>query len=187
MKQEKVETQRLCLRPLKMSDYKKWYYTCVNRLPAQNRWDAQRRLPRQCTKESFLKLVASHRKLAKTDDSYWYAIFLKSSGDFIGYIDFDIFVRGSHQFSNFGYQIFNLYWGKGYGQEAAAAGLLIGFNQLKLHRLEAAINLDNKKSIRLVKAIGMRREGIKKRYWYEFGEWVDHLVYVANPEDLGLK
>jgi RimJ/RimL family protein N-acetyltransferase len=54
-------------------------------------------------------------------------------------------------------------------------------------RLEAAINLDNKKSIRLVKAIGRRREGIKKRYWFEHGKWVDHLIYVANPEDIGLK
>ena len=52
---------------------------------------------------------------------------------------------------------------------------------------EAAINLDNRKSIRLVKAIGMKREGIKKRYWFEDGKWVDHLIYVANPEDVGFR
>jgi len=33
----------------------------------------------------------------------------------------------------------------------------------------------------------MKREGIKKRYWYEYGKWTDHLIYVANPEDIGLK
>lgn len=49
-----------------------------------------------------------------------------------------------------------------------------------------SINLDNKKSIRLVKAIGMQKEGIKKRYWYENEKWVDHIIYVANPEDIGL-
>jgi RimJ/RimL family protein N-acetyltransferase len=81
----------------------------------------------------------------------------------------------------------NRYWGLGYAREAAAAGLVVGFRDLKLNRIEAAINLDNRKSIRLVRAIGMRREGIKKRYWLEDGEWVDHLIYVANPEDVGLK
>lgn len=64
---------------------------------------------------------------------------------------------------------------------------MIGFKHLKLNRLEAAINLDNKKSIYLAKKIGMKKEGIKKRYWFEHGKWVDHLIYVANPEDVGLK
>jgi RimJ/RimL family protein N-acetyltransferase len=53
--------------------------------------------------------------------------------------------------------------------------------------LEAAINLDNKASIRLAKSIGMKREGIKKRYWFEYEKWTDHLIYVANPEDVGLR
>lgn len=131
-------------------------------------------------------MLSRRRAEAKADDSYWYAIFEKHDGSLIGYIDFDIFARGVHQFANFGYQIFNRHWGQGYGREAAAAGLRIGFQHLKLNRLEAAINLDNKKSIRLVKAIGMRREGIKKKYWFEHGEWTDHLIYVANPEDIGL-
>ena len=64
---------------------------------------------------------------------------------------------------------------------------MFGDRLLKLNRLEAAINLDNKKSIRMAKAIGMRKEGIKKRYWFEYGKWVDHLIYVANPEDIGMK
>lgn len=105
----------------------------------------------------------------------------------MGFIDFDIFLRSTHQFANFGYVIHNTHWGRGFGQEAARAGLRIGFEKLKLNRLEAAINLDNKKSIRLARAIGMRREGVKRRYWFEDGKWVDHLIYVANPEDVGLK
>ena len=105
----------------------------------------------------------------------------------IGQIDFDIFVRSTHQFANFGYQIYNRHWKKGYGKEAAYMGLKIGFKELKLNRLEAAMNLDNKISTKLAKAIGMKKEGIKKRYWFEYGKWTDHLIYVANPEDIGLK
>ncbi len=187
MLREEVRTKRLVLRPLRNSDYAVWFDCWVNRMPSQNRWDSGPKPPGQCSKAYFRKLVARHHKLAKEDDYYWFGVFEKKTGDLIGGIDFDVFVRSTHQFANFGYVIYNRHWGKGYGQESAEAGLKIGFKQLKLNRLEAAINLDNRKSIRLVKAIGMQREGIKKRYWFEDGKWVDHLIYVANPEDLGFK
>lgn len=182
-----VRTKRLILRLLKISDYNVWFDSSVNRLPSQSKWDIGARVKKECTKAIFLKLVRRLRQLENEDDYYRFYVFEKKSGLIIGEIDFDVYVRSTHQFSNFGYQIYNLYWGKGYGQEAAKAGLKIGFKDLKLNRLEAAINLDNKKSIRLVKSIGMRKEGIKKRYWFEHGAWVDHLIYVANPEDIGLK
>lgn len=182
-----VITKRLILRPLKPSDYSNWFDCWVNGLPSQNRWDSGPKSSRQCSKAIFMKLIFKHKKLANDDDYYWFGVFERKSGNLIGGIDFDIFTRSAHQFCNFGYVIYNRHWGQGYGQEAAAAGLRIGFKQLKLNRLEAAINLDNRKSIRLVKAIGMKREGIKKRYWFEDGKWVDHLIYVANPEDVGLK
>ncbi len=187
MLRTEVRTRRLILRPLVHSDYEAWFQCWVNHLPAQSRWDSGPKTPGQCSKAYFLKMIARHQKLANADDCYWYAVFEKKTGNLIGGLDFDIFIRSTHQFADFGYVIYNRYWGKGYGQESAAAGLRIGFKQLKLNRLEAAINLDNRKSIRLVKAIGMKREGIKKRYWFEDGKWVDHLIYVANPEDLGLK
>lgn len=153
----------------------------------KTKWDFDPYKLEKCSKTVFDKVFKRHEQLAKKDDWYWYGIFLKSTGEFIGYMDFDVFVRGSHQFANFGYRLQNRYWGHGYGQEAAKKGLIIGFKELKLNRLEAAINLDHKKTIKLVKSIGMKKEGIKKRYWFEDGQWVDHLIYVANPEDVGLK
>lgn len=186
MLRKEVRTRRLILRPLKSSDYLGWYDCWVNQLPSRSKWDSGPKTSRQCSRSYFKKLMARHHKLSKNDDYYWFGVFEKKSGHLIGAIDFDVFVRSTHQFANFGYVIYNRYWGRGYGQEAAAAGLRIGFKQLKLNRLEAAINLDNRKSIRLVKAIGMTREGIKKRYWFEDDKWVDHLIYVANPENIGL-
>lgn len=187
MRRQEFSTRRLILRPLKKSDYLAWYDACVNSLAKQSRWDRGPLAPKLCTKKWFTKVRKKHGLLAKKDDYYRYYVFEKKTGAIVGHIDFDIYVRSTHQFANFGYQIYNRHWGKGYGQESAAAGLRIGFQQLKLNRLEAAINLDNRKSIRLVRAIGMRREGIKKRYWFEYGKWVDHLIYVSNPEDIGLR
>ena len=187
MIRKEIRTRRLIIRPLKVSDYDTWFAYYVNRMPSQSQCDEGPRAKKNCSKAIFRKMILRHKKLAKDDDCYWYGVFKKKSGQMIGVIDFDIFLRGTHQFANFGFTILNRCWGHGYGQEATSAGLRIGFKQLKLNRLEAAINLDNRKSIRLVKAIGMKREGIKKRYWFEYGEWVDHLIYVANPEDIGFK
>lgn len=181
------KTKRLLLRALKNSDYGAWYDAYVKGHLKKSKWDRDPMKPGLCTVKWFHKIKTRHMNLAKNDDCYIYCVFEKKSGELVGQVDFDIFLRSTHQFANFGYFIFNRYWGRGYGQEASAAGLKIGFKQLKLNRLEAAINLDNKKSIRLVQTIGMRKEGIKKRYWFEDGQWVDHLIYVANPEDIGLK
>ena len=187
MKRPEIRTRRLILRPLQTRDYKKWLQAHVERFPAQSKWDQGPYKAEECPRDYFKKLKARHQELAHNDDWYWFGVFEKKTGRMIGHVDIDVFVRSTHQFANLGYQIYNHHWGQGYGQEAAAAGLKIGFKHLKLNRLEAAINLDNKKSIRLAKAIGMQREGIKKRYWFEDGQWVDHLIYVANPEDIGLK
>ena len=187
MKRKELRTRRLILRPLKKSDYQAWYDASVNGLAKQSKWDGGPVDPKKCSKRSFEKLRKEQKDLSKKDDYYRFYVFEKKTEAIVGIIDFDVFVRDTHQFANFGYRIYNRHWGKGYGQESSAAGLRIGFKQLKLNGLEAAINLDNKKSVRLVKAIGMKKEGIKKRYWFEYGKWVDHLIYVANPEDIGLK
>ncbi len=170
-----------------MTDYRRWYEAVTGVNPKQNRWDRGPMKTNEATKVRFRKQIEKNRLQIKNDDSYIFSVFEKRSGRLIGAVDFDIFVRSTHQFANFGYFICNTHWGHGYGQEAARAGLKIGFKQLKLNRLEAAINFDNRKSIRLAKAIGMKREGIKRRYWYEYGDWVDHLIFVANPEDVGLR
>lgn len=187
MKQSKHVTQRLIIRPFKLSDYKSWFEAYVNRLPKQSKWDLKKYKPSECSKKIYLKILKDYRQLAKKDEYYRYGLFEKNTNKLIGHIDFDIFSRGSLQFANFGYQIHNRYWRQGYGSEASRYGLKIGFEELKLNRLEAAINLDNKISIKLVQKIGMRKEGVRKRYWFENGKWVDHLMYVANPEDVGLK
>jgi ribosomal-protein-alanine N-acetyltransferase len=187
MKRNPLKTKRLVLRALEDRDYESWFDAYTKGLPKQSKWDMDPMDKKKCTKKWFKKVKSQHERLAAKDDYYRFYVFEKKSGQILGHIDFDIYVRGNHQFANFGYQIYNRHWKKGYGTEAARAGLQIGFKQLKLNRLEAAINFDNRASIRLAKSIGMKREGIKKRYWYEYGKWTDHVIYVANPEDVGLK
>jgi len=187
LKRRSVNTRRLVLRPYRLDDHKTWFDAYVKRLPKQSKYDRDPVPANMCSRREFSKLVRRHEVLAAQDRTYIYGIFERKTGVLVGAIDIHILVREDRQTANFGYQIHNRYWQKGFGKEAAKAGLKIAFSQLKLNRLEAAIYIENKPSIRLAKSIGMRRAGVEKAYLFENGAWVDQIVYIAIPQDIGLK
>jgi ribosomal-protein-alanine N-acetyltransferase len=170
-----------------MSDYSAWYRAFVECGPAKNKWASSPKKPEQNTREVLKRVLAKRKQLAKKDEYYRVQAFEKKTGEMVGHFDFEIYARRALQFANFGYLLHNPYWGKGYATEMCAAALQIGFKHLKLHRLEGSINIGNTRSVKLAQKIGMRREGIKKRYWYEDGQWTDQIIFVATPKDIGLK
>lgn len=178
------KTSRLIIRPLRSTDHAAWFDAYVHSLPARNAWDKKPLTAHRCRRTEFEKVRARHAKRAKEDKCYIYAVFLKGEKKLVGFIDFFVYERGQLQYANFGYQIFNRYWGRGYGKESTKAGLKIGFEQLKLHRLEAGIHPRNVRSLRLARALGMRREGVRRRFWREKNGWEDDVVFAATPEDL---
>mgnify|MGYP003390333590 CR=1 FL=1 len=178
-----METSRLILRPLRSNDYKMWFEAYVLSLPAKNKWDRNPMKAIRCSRAEFDKVRACHALRAKDDKCYVYGVFTKAQPQLVGMIDISLYDRKTMKYANFGYQMFNRHWGHGYGQEAARAAVHIGLKQLKLQRLEASIDLDNKRSLRLVKAIGMHYEGVKKFYWCEKGKWQDQKIFIANPQD----
>ena len=71
--------------------------------------------------------------------------------------------------------------------QAVKAIIEIGFEDLKLHRIEAGIEPNNKRSLKLARSLGMRREGIKKRALYLRKTWVDLVMFTLTCGDLGYK
>ena len=95
--------------------------------------------------------------------------------------------RGISQTCYLGYRIFNAHWGKGFAAEAARAAIDIGFKELKLHRIEAGIEPDNRRSLKLARRLKMRREGLKKRALYLRNQWIDLVMYTLTTEDLRIR
>ena len=73
------------------------------------------------------------------------------------------------------------------GQGLMTEGLRLAINHafytLKLHRLEANIQPQNKRSIALVKRLGFCREGFSQRYLKIDGEWRDHERWALTIEN----
>jgi ribosomal-protein-alanine N-acetyltransferase len=91
--------------------------------------------------------------------------------------------RNIFQNGYIGYHLLNNYWGNGYGKEIARAMLKVAFNHLELHRVEAAVDPHNIRSIKMLKSVGFRKEGRSKRRLFLKGHWKDMMIYAMTKED----
>jgi len=180
------KTKKVIVRPLEIKDFEKWKTSLLQMQTPQNTWDLATKPEKELTKAAFKKLLAGRAKFRKKDYFYDMGIF-NLSGDLVGTVSIMEVTRGISQTAYLGYRIFNNYWGKGYGKDAAKSMIDIGFKELKLHRIEAGVEPQNKRSIRLAKSLRMRREGLKKRALFLRGKWVDLLMFTLTTEDLGIK
>ncbi|MEI5906838.1 GNAT family protein [Bacillus spongiae] len=174
------ETERLIVRPLKKEDYINWLNEFNNRLPSQSPHDDGKIDMSECTIDWFHQLVDKHQQLAMDDIAHVFGVFRKKDGVHVGMVDFSTLARMQFDWARIGYTIHNQYWQNGYGKEAVKAALTIAFKDLKFHRIEAHINIDNIPSMKLAESAGMAFECKRKGFIYENDEWTDHLVYYVN-------
>jgi [ribosomal protein S5]-alanine N-acetyltransferase len=175
-----IETERLAIRPIEEGDYETWLQGFSNRLPSQHKYDEGKIDMSECTKEWFADLVQNYQQEAVRDTVYIFDIFHKENGSHIGTIDFSTLARADLQWARIGYTLHNQHWRQGYAKEAVTAALQLAFDELKFHRVEAHINLDNEASIQLAKSVGMEYECVRKGFLFENEEWTDHIIYYIN-------
>jgi RimJ/RimL family protein N-acetyltransferase len=181
-----IATERLILRLQQPSDYEVWYAGFASRLPSQYKYDEEKVDLSECDLQWFSNLCQHHQTLALQDRVYVFGVFLRENNRHLGNIDLSTIRRQENQWANLGYSIHNQYQKQGFGLEAVRAILIAGFEHLNYHRIEAAINLDNDRSISLAERVGMKAECMRPGFFYENEQWVDHLIYVALPTDFGL-
>lgn len=179
-------TGRLVIRPYRLSDYRRWAEGMRARSPARSRFDPGPAPPERTTREHFAAAVARNRARAKQDLHYVLGVFDQRSGEHLGAVDLFVLVRYSLQIANLGYWIHNQHWGRGYAREAAAAALDVALRDLRLHRVEAAMEPNHRASMAVARAIGMKRERLSKNYLFEDGRWIDLVVFAYTAEDHGI-
>ncbi len=98
----------------------------------------------------------------------------RETGALVGVVNLNDIVRGAFRGAQLGYYAFSPFAGHGYMTAGLSAVLRRAFGELSLHRLEANIQPDNLDSIRLVRRLGFRKEGLSPRYLKVGGRWRDH-------------
>ena len=91
--------------------------------------------------------------------------------------------RKAFQNAYLGYHLAEKYTGKGYMTEALGLVLRYAFKELKLHRVEANVQPENRASIAVLQRCGFTREGFSPKYLKIGGRWRDHLRFAIIAED----
>lgn len=101
-------------------------------------------------------------RLLKSKTVFTWCIELKGDNKVIGRIDLGGFVKKS--MAELSYYLSPDCWGKGYATEAVKEVTRFGFDDLKLHRIQACVMLENISSLKVLKRVGFSKEGILKKY-----------------------
>jgi RimJ/RimL family protein N-acetyltransferase len=185
MKRKAIKTRRLELRPLVGADHATWFEAYAEGGGKRSKYDLEAYAPGRCSRAVFLRLLARHSRLARADDVYAFGVFHRRSRVLVGTVDIGILHRRHLQVANLGYRIFHGYWRMGYGREAVRAAIHAAFEDLRLNRLEVVIDPDNRPSQGLARALGLRREGLRRKCYFQFGRFEDQVVFSAQREDYG--
>ncbi|GAB1818863.1 GNAT family N-acetyltransferase [Herbidospora sp. RD11066] len=103
-----------------------------------------------------------------------YLIRLRETGAAVGTVNINSIIRGRYQGASIGYAAFATSVRRGYMTEGLTLALRHGFEELRLHRLEANIQPENTASLAVVRRLGFRYEGLSPDYLFIDGAWRDH-------------
>lgn len=81
-------------------------------------------------------------------------VFLRENNTFIGWCGLKY--HEDTRETDLGYRFKKVFWGKGYGTEAANICIKDGFTRLQLHRIYAEAYAENVRSIRIMEKVGMQ-------------------------------
>lgn len=136
------------------------------------------------TRSAFRRRIRRYMQDIREDAAYPFFVFRSHDGVLMGGLTLSNVRRGVTQSCSLGYWIGEPFAQRGHMTAAVAATLGFVFDQLRLHRLEAACLPTNAASIRLLEKVGFTREGFARRYLRINGVWQDHFLYAMLNEDL---
>lgn len=168
----RLETQRINLRKLKISDAKFIY---------QNTKD------KEVTKYTFVipppfefkkaeKFIKKTQREWKKKIAFEFGIELRENKKLIGTIHLSE-INYKNKDANIGFWLSKKYWGKGLAKEALNLILNFGFKKLKLKRIQARVLHKNIRARNLLKSSGFKlEERLRKKTFFK-NKWYDDLIY----------
>jgi [ribosomal protein S5]-alanine N-acetyltransferase len=119
---------------------------------------------------------------ARDDKAYTFFVLLEEDDTLVGGVTLSNVRRGVAQMASMGYWAGEAFAGKGYITAAVRAVVAYAFDDLGLHRIEAACQPDNIASRRVLAKAGFTEEGAARAYLKINGAWRDHVLFgIVNP------
>ena len=102
----------------------------------------------------------------------------------IGFIFYEIILEHPHGgIAEIGFILKPEFWGNGYATEMAKAMIKSCFEQTSIHKVIGCCNVNNTHSEKILRKIGMKKEGRARRVRYKHYEWWDEVQYGLLREE----
>lgn len=111
----------------------------------------------------------------------------ETSQTLVGGITIGLIRRGVAQMCMLGYWMGEQYAGKGHMFAALELVIRYIFEEMRLHRIEAACIPSNERSASLLTKAGFRKEGYLRSYLRINGQWQDHQLFALLKEEYDRK
>lgn len=178
-----LSTKNLTLRLPQMGDFVAWSsLRQISRdrlIPFEPEWAGN-----ELSRDAFRNRLRFYQREFRDNTGYPFFIFTGEGEKLVGGVTLSNVRRGVTQSASIGYWIGQPYQNNGFMSEAVAALLKYAFEDLSLHRIEAASLPDNHASRRVLAKNCFQREGLARQYLRINGRWQDHVLYSVIEDDL---
>jgi len=178
----RVVTERLVLRPPKLSDWEAWAELRSDSRDFLVPWEPIWTID-SLSKANFRARLRRYAREVKDDLGQAFFIFNQDNHDLIGGITLGNIRRGVAQTGTLGYWTGQRHARQGYMYEALCGLIPALFDEFGLRRVEAACLPSNIPSSRLLEKVGFTKEGLAREYLCINGVWHDHLLYAILNSD----
>ncbi|MFO0558525.1 MAG: GNAT family N-acetyltransferase [Polyangiales bacterium] len=142
--------------------------------------------------QDFLSLVGQARRVEQSIADFrlgagfrYWIVLREHERRIIGQCNFSQVARGPFQSAMLGYSVDRAHEGQGIMREALDAALDEVFSErCMLHRVQANVRPENRRSIALLERLRFEREGLARNYLFIDGAWRDHVNFAKlNPNE----
>ena len=180
----KIDGDQVWLRPPRASDFEPWQQVRSDSraylIPWEPTWPSD-----VLTRPSFRRRLKRYARDVRDDVGYSFFVFRRGDGALVGGVNLSHVHRGVSQSCSMGYWMGENYARQGLMTDAVKAVVSFSFEELGLHRIEAACVPENIPSRDLLRKIGFKEEGYARKYLRINGKWQDHLLFAWLSSDRG--
>lgn len=172
-----LKTQRIILRPFVMDDAKNF----SNLLKDKEVAATTLMLPYPCDPDKANEIIERYIEEGKLKKSMHWAIIDFKSNEFMGGIR--LVLNPLFNSAELGFWLGKKFWDKGFTFEASEKIIGFGFVELKLNRIEAHSMVENIASVKLLKKLGFKQEGLHRELVMKWDEYKDVKTFGLLKKD----
>ncbi len=135
------------------------------------------------TRASFKTRLSAYDRMVSQGTGYPFHIFAGSSLRLVGACNISRIQQEPAKSCQLGYWVGQDHARQGFARAAVRAAMAFCFGDLGLHRIEAAVQPDNERSVALLQASDFTFEGTARGYLKINGRWRDHDIYARLSGD----